>query len=77
MGKIDVRDGTLECVDEFYYLGDMIGVEKDVEASSIMRVRCGWKKFRVATIADNEGTLPPLEGKLVYCLCEKCNVAWQ
>jgi len=46
MEKIDVGDVTLECVDEFCYLGDVIGVGDGTETSSIMRVRCGWKKFR-------------------------------
>jgi len=47
MERINVRDATLECVDEFCYLGDMIGARSGVEASSMMRVRCGWKKFEL------------------------------
>jgi len=45
MERINVGDATSECVDEFCYLGDMIGVGEGVEACSIMRIRCSWKKF--------------------------------
>jgi len=41
MLKIDVGSGILECVDEFCYLGDMIGTGGDAESSFIMRVRSG------------------------------------
>ena len=41
MGGIDY-----EVVDQFCYLGDMLNAGGGAEASSIARVRSGWKKFR-------------------------------
>jgi len=38
--RIDVGDATLECVDEFCYLGDMIGAGGGAVASSTVKVRC-------------------------------------
>ena len=44
--RLDFADVSLECVEEFCYLGNMICAGGGAEASSIVRVRCGWKKFR-------------------------------
>jgi hypothetical protein len=35
----------LECVDRFFYLGDMIGAGGGVEDASRARVCCAWAKF--------------------------------
>ena len=37
---IQVNGDTLECVDKFCYLGDMIGSGGGAEEASMMRVRC-------------------------------------
>ena len=37
---------TLECVDKFCYLGDMIGSGGGAEDAPSMRVKCAWGKFR-------------------------------
>ena len=37
--------GKLECVDKFFYLGDMIGSGGGAEEASRARVRCAWGKF--------------------------------
>lgn len=34
----------LECVDKFWYMGDMIYAGGGVEAGSIARIRSGWKR---------------------------------
>ena len=39
---IQVNGDTLECVDKFCYLGDMIGSEGGTEEASRMRVKCAW-----------------------------------
>jgi len=39
-------DFSLDCVDEFCYLGDMIGASGGARSTSIARVRRAWKKFR-------------------------------
>jgi len=73
MEWIDVGDATLECVDEFCYLGDIIGVRGGAEASSIMRIRCDWKKFReLLLLLTMKGLSLHMKGSL-YAACEKCD----
>ena len=36
---------SIEIVDEFCYLGDMLSVDGDVEAAVTARIRMGWFKF--------------------------------
>src|SRR5258706_11383195 len=58
-------DGKLECVDEFRYLGDMIGAGGGVEEASRMRVRCAWAKFReLAPILTSRGASLKVKGKV-------------
>jgi len=56
MGKIPVRSGmlqqvllgndqSLECVDKFCYLGNMIAAGDGAEEASRAKVRCAWAKF--------------------------------
>ena len=44
--RLVYRDISLECIDKFCYLGDMIGAGGGVEAAVIARIRSGWRKFR-------------------------------
>ena len=37
---------SVECVNEFCYLGDMLGSGRGAGDASRMRVKCAWKKFR-------------------------------
>jgi len=37
---------TLELVDKFCYLGDMLSVDGDADAAVEARIRIGWNKFR-------------------------------
>ena len=37
---------NLEVVDKFCYLGDMLSVDGDVDASVDTRIQIGWNKFR-------------------------------
>jgi len=46
MKRINVGDAFLKYVNELCYLSDLIDAVGGAEASSIMRVKCGWKKFR-------------------------------
>jgi hypothetical protein len=62
-------DGKLECVDEFRYLGDMIGAGGGAEAASRARVRCAWAKFReLAPVLTSRGASLKVKGK-VYRAC--------
>ena len=44
--KVRLGNSDYEVVDQFCYLGDMLSAGGGAEASSVMRVRSGWKKFR-------------------------------
>ena len=49
-------DQQLECVDKFWYLGDMIGAGGGAGESSRARVSSAWAKFReLAPILTNRG----------------------
>ena len=62
-------DVSLECVDKFCYLGDMIGAGGGVEAAVIARIRSGWKKFsELLPRLTSKGTSSRLKGKL-YAAC--------
>ena len=43
---IQLGEDSLELVDEFCYLGDMLDSGGGAESATITRVKCGWKKFR-------------------------------
>jgi len=44
---MDIGDGSsVEIVDEFCYLGDMLSVDGDADAAVIARIHSGWFKFR-------------------------------
>ena len=44
--EVQVGDSTLEAVDRFCYLGDMLSVGGGCTAAAIARCRCAWGKFR-------------------------------
>ena len=44
--KVELCGQEYEVVDKFCYLGDMLNAGGGAEASSIARIRSGWKKFR-------------------------------
>jgi hypothetical protein len=60
---------TIDCVDEFCYLGDMLGSGGGAEEASRTRVKCGWKKFReLSPILTARGASLKLKGK-IYNAC--------
>ena len=62
-------DGSLEFVDSFCYLGDMLGSGGGAEDASKTRVRCAWAKFReLAPILTLRGASLRLKGK-IYSAC--------
>jgi len=64
--------GTLECVDKFCYLGDMIGAGGGAEEASRARVRCAWGKFReLSPFLTSRGASLKVKGKL-YSACVQC-----
>ena len=61
--------GSLECVDKFCYLGDMIGCGGGAVDAVRMRVKCAWGKFRgLAPILTLRGMSLKMKGK-IYKAC--------
>ena len=66
--RVEVGGMSLECVNKFCYLGDVIGAGGGAEASAVARVRSGWRKFReLLPLLTSRGSLR-LKGKL-YATC--------
>ena len=66
---IKLNGDSLECVDTFCYLGDMIGSGGGAEDASSMRVKCAWGKFReLSPIFTARRASLKLKGK-VYRTC--------
>jgi hypothetical protein len=63
------KDVMFECVNEFCYLGDMLGCGGGAVEASRMRVKCAWKKFReLSPILTTRGASLTLKGK-IYNAC--------
>ena len=61
--------GSLECVDKFCYLGDMISCGGGADDAVRNRVKCAWGKFReLAQILTLRGVSLKLKGK-IYVAC--------
>src|SRR5579863_5536190 len=61
--------GSLECVDKFCYLGDMLGCGGGVDDAVRTRVKCSWGKFReLAPILTVRGMSLKMKGK-IYRAC--------
>ena len=66
---IKLNGNTLECVDKFCYLGDMIGSDGGAEDASSMRVKYAWGKFReLSPVLTAKRASLKLKGK-VYRIC--------
>ena len=68
--QISLGNGQdLECVEEFCYLGDMIGAGGGAGEAARARVRCAWSKFReLAPVLTSRGASLKVKGK-VYRTC--------
>ena len=70
--QIEIEIGVnekLECVEQFCYLGDMIGAGGGAEEASRARTRCAWAKFReLAPILTSRGASLAVKGK-IYKAC--------
>jgi hypothetical protein len=64
--------GSLECVDKFCYLGDMIGCGGGAADAVRVRVKCAWGKFReLSPILTVRGMSLKMKGK-IYVACVQC-----
>jgi len=56
---------NLELVDMFCYLGDMLSVDGDADASSVeTRIRIGWNNFRQLVLLTNKDVSLIVRGRL-------------
>ena len=64
--------GSLEVVENFCYLGDMLGSERGVERSVITRVGTAWRKFReLLSLLTSRVLSLQVRGRL-YEACVRC-----
>ncbi|XP_065321208.1 uncharacterized protein LOC135928678 [Gordionus sp. m RMFG-2023] len=72
-GGLDIGNGlTLEKVDKFCYLGDMLNADGGVDSAVVARIRQAWMKFReMSSILTNK----KLKGK-VYVICVRSCLAY-
>ena len=67
---------NFEMVDQFCYLGDMIGAGGGVTAASRTRVRCGWKMFHeLAPVLTLKGASFKLKGE-IYKTCVRSGMTY-
>ena len=67
--RVELAGESFSCVEEFCYLGDMICAGGGAEASSVARVRSGWKKFReLLPLLTKRGLSFRVKGQL-YAAC--------
>ena len=76
---VDIGNGvSLEKVDKFCYLGDMLDADGGCDSAVTARVRSAWKQIReYLPILTGKGFSLNLKGK-VYATCvRKLSDAWQ
>jgi len=68
--EVELKDGSrFECVNEFCYLGDMLGARGGAAEASTTRARSAWKQFRLHTpILAKRGVSLRMKGR-VYRAC--------
>jgi len=73
---MDIGDGaSLELVDTFYYLGDMLSVDDNADAAVEARVCKGWNKFRqLVPLLTNQDISLLMTGKL-YTSCVRSYIS--
>ena len=71
---MDIGDGaSVELVDMFCYLGDMLSVDGDADAAVEARVRMGWNKFRqLVPLLINKNASLLMRGKLYRSCVRSC-----
>lgn len=67
--RVELAGESFSCVEEFCYLGDMISAGGGAEASSVARIRSGWRKFReLLPLLTTRGLSFRVKGRL-YAAC--------
>jgi len=63
-------NATMELVDKFCYLGDMLRVDGDADAAVEDRIRIGWNKFRQLVTLFTSRDISLIEGDCTAVVCE-------
>ena len=67
---------SVDCVEEFCYLGDMLSSGGGAGEASRVRIRCAWKKFReLSPILTARGASLTLKGK-IYSTCIRSSMIY-
>ena len=76
---LDIGNGiSLEKVDKFCYLGDMLDADGGCDSAVTARVRSAWKKFcEYLTHSNWKRILVKTERQGICYLCEELSDAWQ
>ncbi|CAK9295936.1 unnamed protein product [Gordionus sp. m RMFG-2023] len=75
-GDLDIGNGlTIEKVDKFCYLGDMLNADGGVDSAVVARIRQAWKKFReMSSILTNKKVSLKLKWKVYVSCVRSCLV---
>jgi len=68
----------MDSVDKFCYVGDILSVDGDADATVEARIRIGWNKFRqLVSLLTSKDVSLIMRGRLYSSmLCVKQYVAW-
>ena len=67
--RVDIGvNANLELVDKFRYLGDMLSVDGDADATVENRIRIGWNKFRHLVPLLTSKDISAVVCKVVCCM---------
>ena len=73
---VELDRNKYEVVNQFCYLGDIISAGGKAEASTIARVRSGWKSFRVLLPLLASRVILLKKRAFICCLRQKCYGLW-
>ena len=73
--SVDIgASATLELVDKFCYLGDMLSVDGDADVAVEARIRIGWNKFmQLVPLLTNKDVFLIMRGRL-YSICVRSSI---
>mgnify|MGYP001796314723 FL=1 len=67
--RLELGEDSLEIVDSFRYLGDVISCGGGVESAVRDRISCAWSKWRKLPSLLVNHSIPLEESAKVYCAC--------
>jgi len=76
---LDIGNGvSLEKIDKFCYLGDVLDADGRCDVAVMARVGSAWKKFHeYSPILTGKRVLVKIERQGIRYLCEELSDAWQ